>query len=58
MKGDGHMIAIMLVLGLVTLYIVSTLLNQSTSVPEECQDIKIDKCTSCHHQGCSLKEHT
>ncbi|MGS0972296.1 MAG: hypothetical protein ACVCEJ_03505 [Candidatus Izemoplasmataceae bacterium] len=52
------MIAIMLVLGLVTLYIVSTLLNQSTNVPEECQDITIDKCTSCHHQGCSLKEHT
>jgi len=40
--------------GLVTVYILTYMLNKKTPIPEECRDLINDaSCTSCHNFSCS-----
>ena len=49
-------VAVLVVAGLITLYVVSYLLNKRTPVPEEClEDIDKASCKSCHNFACSHK---
>ncbi|GEM_PF-1520377 len=50
------MIGIVIVGTLILLFFGVTIINGRTEIPEECRDLEIEKCSSCHSQSCSIRE--
>ena len=53
----GFLIPILVIGGLVTVYILTYVLNKNTPIPEECLEIvDTTKCESCHSFTCTYKK--
>ncbi|XMB71465.1 hypothetical protein RJI07_04935 [Mycoplasmatota bacterium WC30] len=50
------MIGIVILVALILLFIGTTVLNNRTEVPEECRDLKIDKCSGCLSYSCEKRK--
>jgi len=50
------MIGIVIIVALILVFVGATVINERTEIPEECRDLVIDKCSSCHSNGCSKRE--
>ncbi len=50
------MIGIVIIVTLILFFFGVTVFNGRTEVPEECRDLEIEKCSSCHSQSCSTRE--
>ncbi len=54
---ENMLVPMLVIGGLVTVYILSYVLNKRTPVPEECiQIVDETKCGSCHSFTCSYKK--
>ncbi len=52
----NNYMAILVVGGMISIYLITYILNKNTPIPEECLDL-VDsvKCGSCKNFACSLK---
>lgn len=50
------MLGIVFIISIVAIFMLVTVMNGRTEIPEECRDIEIDKCSSCHSQSCNIKK--
>jgi len=49
------LIVIIILVGVILLFVVATLLNGKTEIPEECRELA-DECLSCHGHSHSIGE--
>ena len=47
---------VLVVLGVVSLFLVSTLLNKNTEAPIDFKNIDSVKCGACHNYSCGIKQ--